>query len=107
MDNNTKLLVGGLAAVVAGFALYKYMTKKGTDTEDANFTADESKFMNYVDEGFMGMHGTTDDLLMVGGCKPVEFANASSHNPPLATDEPNFANSSGMDYLGGARRYKK
>ena len=108
MDNNTKLLVGGLAAAVAGFALYKYMTKKGSsDTEESNFTADEGKFMNYVDEGFMGMHGTSDDLLMVGGCKPVEFANASSHNPPLATDEPNFANSDGFDYLGGPQLSKK
>jgi hypothetical protein len=104
MDNNTKLLVGGIAAAVAGFALYKYMTKKAAgSTEESNFTADEGKFMNYVDEGFMGMHGSTDDLLMVGGCKPVEFANASSHNPPLATDEPNFANSNGFDYLGGPK----
>jgi len=108
MDNNTKLLVGGVAAAVAGFALYKYMTKKAAgSTEESNFTADEGKFMNYVDEGFMGMHGTTDDLLMVGGCKPVEFANASSHNPPLATDEPNFANSDGFDYLGGPQVAKK
>lgn len=105
MDNNTKLLVGGVAAAVAGFALYKYMTKKkASSSSDANFTADEQHFMNYVDESFMGMHGTTDDLLMVGGCKPVEFANASSHNPPLATDEPNFANSDGFDYLGGPKR---
>ena len=107
MDNNTKLLVGGVAAAVAGFALYKYMTKKkSSSSSDANFTADEQHFMNYVDESFMGMHGTTDDLLMIGGCKPVEFANASSHNPPLATDEPNFANSSGMDYLGSQKRHK-
>jgi hypothetical protein len=105
MDNNTKLLVGGVAAAVAGFALYKYMTKKkASSSSDASFTADEQHFMNYVDESFMGMHGTTDDLLMVGGCKPVEFANASSHNPPLATDEPNFANSDGFDYLGGPKR---
>ena len=108
MDNNTKLLVGGVAAAVAGFALYKYMTKKkSAATEDANFTADEQHFMNYVDESFMGMNGVTDDLLMVGGVKSVEFANASSHNPPLATDEPNFANSSGMDFLGGPKRPKR
>jgi len=55
----------------------------------------------------MGMYGTTDDLLMVGGCKPVEFANASSHNPPLATDEPNFANSDGADYLGAPKLAKR
>lgn len=109
MDNNTKLLVGGVAAAVAGFALYKYMTKKksAATEEEANFTADEQHFMNYVDESFMGMNGVTDDLLMVGGVKSVEFANASSHNPPLATDEPNFANSSGMDFLGGPKRLKR
>jgi hypothetical protein len=30
--------------------------------------------------------------MMLGGSKPIEFANASGSKVPVATDEPNFAN---------------
>lgn len=60
------------------------------ETETNSFTADERTFMNYVDEGFMGFTAT-DEFMMLGGGKPIEFADFTGHRIPIATDEPNFA----------------
>ena len=59
------------------------------------FTADEGKFMNYVNEGFMGFTAG-DEFMMLGGSKPIEFANAAGNKVPVATDEPNFAYAQGQ-----------
>jgi hypothetical protein len=53
------------------------------------------QFWNYVDEGFMGFTAS-DEFMMLGGSKPIEFANAAGHKIPVATDEPNFAYASGQ-----------
>lgn len=52
-------------------------------------------YWNYVNEGFMGFTAS-DEFMMLGGSKPVEFANAAGHKIPVATDEPNFAYASGQ-----------
>lgn len=98
--NKTVMILGGIAAGAAAVWLYKFVKhetaemKREKEEGQSNFTADEGKFMNYVDEGFMGFTAS-DEFMMLGGSKPIEFANASGHKTPIATDEPNFANAGG------------
>ena len=98
--NKTLLILGGIGAGVLASILYKWIKHEAAEMKreeaagQSNFTADEGKFMNYVDEGFMGFTAG-DEFMMLGGSKPIEFANASGHQIPVATDEPNFANASG------------
>ena len=98
--NKTVMILGGIAAGAAAVWLYKFVKhetaemKREKEEGQSNFTADEGKFMNYVDEGFMGFTAS-DEFMMLGGSKPIEFANASGHKIPVATDEPNFANAGG------------
>ena len=98
--NKTVLILGGVAAGIAAVWLYKFVKHETAEMKreegegQTNFTADEGKFMNYVDEGFMGFTAS-DEFMMLGGSKPIEFANASGHKTPIATDEPNFANAGG------------
>jgi hypothetical protein len=107
---NTARLLTGIAIGYVGALLVRWLihesaemkreeANKAANPETKNFTADESRFMNYVDEGFMGV-SANENLMMVGGGKPIEFANATGKNPPLATDEPNFA------YFHGTPRTK-
>lgn len=93
------LTAGGVALGVVLFRWIKHEyaeMKAEKEPKEPNllFTADENKFMNYVNEGFMGFTAG-DEFMMLGGSKPIEFANASGSNPPVATDEPNFAYAKG------------
>lgn len=110
--NKTTLILGGIAAGVAAVWLYKFVKHETAEMKkeeegQSNFTADEGKFMNYVDEGFMGFTAS-DEFMMLGGSKPIEFANASGHKVPVATDEPNFAYANGAQVgYGRTGRGKK
>jgi hypothetical protein len=102
---NTARLLTGIAIGYVGALLVRWLihesaemkreeANKAANPETKNFTADESRFMNYVDEGFMGVVGT-DETNKFGGGKEISFALMTGKKPPLATDEPNFK------YLGG------
>lgn len=92
-------LAGGIAIALVAPTIIKWLKHESAEMkrEEAlkSFTADESKFMNYVDEGFMGFTASDEFMMLGGGSKPIEFANANGR-VPVATDEPNFAYMRGM-----------
>jgi hypothetical protein len=99
--NKTVLLVaGGVAAVYLLPKIAKWLKhesaemKREEEAQKASAAMGVDAYSNYVDEGFMGFTAS-DEFMMLGGSKPIEFANASGHQIPVATDEPNFANASG------------
>jgi hypothetical protein len=109
MDKKTMMyLVGGAAIILIAPTVIKWLKhesaemKREEEAKEAmkSFTADESKFMNYVDEGFMGFTASDEFMMLGGGSKPIEFANADG-KIPVATDEPNFANIFGYEYKQG------
>lgn len=107
-------MISAAAVVVGAVALVRFFKNKkkndepsaaATTTAEAqaeaeanSFTADESKFMNYVDEGFMGFTAN-DEFMMLGGGKPIEFADFAGHKTPINTDEPNFAYANGKKII--------
>ena len=101
MNNKTIIyLAGGVAVVLLAPTIIKWLKHESAEMkreEEAmkSFTADEGKFMNYVNEGFMGFTAGDEFMMLGGGSKPIEFANASGHKTPIATEEPNFAYASG------------
>lgn len=115
VDTKTLLTIGG---VIAGIAVIKKLSEKSssqtvvvTEEETSSFAnyVDED-FFGYVDEDFMGLHGG-DESMKFGGGREIAFANAngtdnaiyepnfynSDAQVPIATDEPNFANTDGVD----------